>query len=93
MESIPGPKTIGAENYSAISKAFLASGWAGFEEAFDAVIPRNRADYADIKRDHLREPIFNPRVHSIMARVVLGEAIVDEILEEASRSEAPHYSQ
>jgi len=41
----------------------------------------------------LREPIFNPRVHSRMARVVLGEATVDEILEEASRSEAPHYSQ
>ena len=93
MESIPGPKTVGAENYSAISKAFLASGWAGFEEAFDAVIPRSRADYAEIKRDLLREPIFNPRVHSRMARVVLGESTVDEILEEASRSEAPHYSQ
>ena len=93
MESIPGPKTVGSENYSAISKAFLASGWAGFEEAFDAVIPRSRADYAEIKRDLLREPIFNPRVHSRMARVVLGESTVDEILEEASRSEAPHYSQ
>jgi len=93
MEPIPGPKTVGTENYSAISKAFLASGWAGFEEAFDAVIPRSRADYAEIKRDLLREPIFNPRVHSRMARVVLGEATVDEILEEASRSEAPHYSQ
>ena len=93
MEPIPGPKTVGTENYSAISKAFLASGWAGFEEAFDAVIPRSRADHAEIKRDLLREPIFNPRVHSRMARVVLGEATVDEILEEASRSEAPHYSQ
>ena len=93
MDSIPGPKTVGTENYSMISKAFLASGWAGFEEAFDAVIPRSRADYADIKRDLLREPIFNPRVHSRMARVVLGEATVDEILEEASWSEAPHYSQ
>jgi tetratricopeptide (TPR) repeat protein len=93
MEPIPGPKTVGTENYSAISKAFLTSGWAGFEEAFDAVIPRSRADYAEIKRDLLREPIFNPRVHSRMARVVLGEATVDEILEEASRSEAPHYSQ
>ena len=93
MESVPGPKTVGAENYSAISNAFLASGWAGFEEAFDAVIPRSRVDYADIKRDLLREPIFNPRVHSRMARVVLGEATVDEILEEASRSEKPHHSQ
>jgi tetratricopeptide (TPR) repeat protein len=89
MESIPGPKTVGSENYSAISKAFLASGWAGFEEAFDAVIPRNRADYADIKRDLLREPIFNSKVHERMSRMLLGQATVEETMEEIKRDRGP----
>lgn len=89
MESIPGPKTVGPENYSAISKAFLASGWAGFEEAFDAVIPRNRADYADIKRDLLREPIFDPKVHERMSKMLLGQATVEETMEEIKRDRGP----
>jgi tetratricopeptide (TPR) repeat protein len=76
MESIPGPKTVGAENYATISKAFLAAGWAGFEEAFDKVIPRGRADYADIKRDLLREPIFNSKVHERMSKRFLGHKTV-----------------
>ncbi len=82
MDSIPGPKTVGTENYSMISKAFLASGWAGFEQAFDAVIPRSRADYADIKRDLLREPIFNQKVHERMSKMLLGQATVEETMEE-----------
>ena len=89
MESIPGPKTVGAENYSAISKAFLASGWAGFEEAFDAAIPRSRADYADIKRDLLRESIFNSKVHERMSKLFLGEATVEETMEEIKRDIGP----
>jgi tetratricopeptide (TPR) repeat protein len=89
MDSIPGPKTVGPENYSAISKAFLASGWVGFEEAFDAVIPRNRADYADIKRDLLREPIFNPKVHERMSKILLGQATVEETMEEIKRDRGP----
>jgi tetratricopeptide (TPR) repeat protein len=89
MESIPGPKTVGAENYSAISKAFLASGWSGFEEAFDTVIPRSRMDYADIKRDLLREPIFNPKVHERMSKVLLGQTTVEETLEEIERDRGP----
>ena len=89
MESIPGPKTVGAENYSAISKAFLATGWAGFEEAFDTVVPRSRADYADIKRDLLREPIFNPKVHERMSKMLLGQATVEETMEEIKRDRGP----
>jgi tetratricopeptide (TPR) repeat protein len=89
MESIPGPKTVGSENYSAISKAFLATGWAGFEEAFDTVVPRSRADYADIKRDLLREPIFNPKVHERMSKMLLGQATVEETMEEIKRDRGP----
>lgn len=84
MESIPGPKTVGPENYSRIFHAFLENGWPGFEEAFDEIVPRTRSDYADIKRDLLRESIFNRRVHSRMARVVLGKASVEEVLQEAN---------
>ncbi len=89
MESIPGPKTVGAENYAAISRAFLASGWAGFEEAFDAAIPRSRADYADIKRDLLRESIFNSKVHERLSKLFLGEATVEETMEEVKRDIGP----
>lgn len=89
MDSIPGPKTVGTENYSMISKAFLASGWAGFEEAFDAVIPRSRANYADIKRDLLREPIFNQKVHERMSKMLLGQKTVEETMEEIKRAKEP----
>jgi tetratricopeptide (TPR) repeat protein len=89
MKSIPGPKTVGAENYSKISEAFYASGWAGFEDAFDAAIPRSRADYADIKRDLLREPIFNPKVHERLSKLFLGQATVEETMEEIKRDDGP----
>lgn len=89
LESIPGPRTVGPENYSRISKAFFARGWAGFEEAFDAVVPRTRPDYADVKRDLLRESIFNPKVHSRMARVLLGETSVEEIMDEVEKGYPP----
>ncbi|WP_263366712.1 tetratricopeptide repeat protein [Edaphobacter bradus] len=36
LESIPGPKTLGSENYSKVADAFIHHGWIGFEEAFDA---------------------------------------------------------
>ena len=89
MDSIPGPKTVGTENYSVISKAFLASGWAGFEEAFDAVIPRSRADYADIKRDLLRGPIFNQKVHERMSKMLFGQTTVEKTIEEIKRDKEP----
>jgi tetratricopeptide (TPR) repeat protein len=89
MESIPGPKTVGAENYSAISKAFLTSGWAGFEEAFNAAIPRSRVDYGEIKRDLLRESIFNPKVHERLSKLFLGQATVEEVMEEIKRDNEP----
>jgi len=89
LESIPGPKTVGAENYAAISTAFMTSGWAGFEEAFDAAIPRSRADYADIKRDLLRESIFNSKVHERLSKLYLGQATVEETMEEIKRDNRP----
>ena len=44
MPSIPGPKTVGAENYSRILDAFMKSGWAGFEEEFNRIVPCDRPD-------------------------------------------------
>ena len=60
-------------------------GWAGFEEAFDGIVPRDRADYADVKRDLLCEPIFILKVHRNMADAVLGRKTVDEIFDEMAR--------
>jgi tetratricopeptide (TPR) repeat protein len=82
MEPIPGPQTIGSANYSKVLAAFIERGWAGFEEAFDEVVPRARPDYGEVKRDLLREPAFNPKVHERMSRVFLGQSTVDEMLEE-----------
>jgi tetratricopeptide (TPR) repeat protein len=84
MESIPGPQTIGSENYSKVLATFLERGWAGFEEAFDEIVPRSRSDYADVKRDLLREAVFNQQVHDRMSRVLLGQSTVDEVLQEAA---------
>ncbi|MGA2877292.1 MAG: hypothetical protein ABSE82_17390, partial [Nitrososphaerales archaeon] len=86
LESIPGPRTIGTENYSRVAEAFINRGWAGFEEAFDAIVPRTRTDYADIKRDLLREPIFNRRTHLNMSRVMSGKATTEEVWEEIANS-------
>lgn len=85
LPSVPGPKTVGSENYTHISHAYFEEGWPGFERAFDEVIPRARPDYADIKRELLRESIFNPQVHSRMARSVLGITSIDEILDEINK--------
>jgi tetratricopeptide (TPR) repeat protein len=85
MEPIPGPQTIGSANYSKVLAAFEERGWAGFEEAFDEVVPRTRLDYGHVKRDLLREPVFNPKVHERMSRVFLGQSTVDEIMQEAIR--------
>jgi tetratricopeptide (TPR) repeat protein len=89
LESVPGPQTIGAENYATVSAAFLTRGWAGFEEALDAIVPRTRSDYSSIKRELLREPIFNPKVHSRMARVFLKKLTVEQALEEATQESEP----
>jgi hypothetical protein len=89
LESVPGPKTIGPENYSVVSAAFLARGWAGFEETFDAIVPRARPDYAAVKRELLRETIFNPVVHLRMSRIFLGETTIEETLKEIARERPP----
>jgi hypothetical protein len=85
LEPVPGPKTIETENYAKVSHAFLDRGWAGFEEAFDAIVPCTRPDYASVKRELLREPIFNPKVHLRMSRILSGETTIKEALEEAAR--------
>jgi tetratricopeptide (TPR) repeat protein len=89
LESVPGPETIGPEDYAKVSEAFLNRGWDGFEKAFDAIVPRTRPDYADVKRELLREPIFNPRVHSRMARIFLKQATIDEVTTEIANEQKP----
>jgi Flp pilus assembly protein TadD len=83
LPSIPGPKTVGAENYHKILDAFMDRGWAGFEEAFDHIVPRNRPDYEQVKRDLLREPIFNVKAHRNTARALAaGTGASEETLED-----------
>jgi hypothetical protein len=87
LPSIPGPKTVGSENDSRIFDAFMQRGWPGFEEEFDRIIPRDRPDYADVKRDMLCEPIFSIKAHRNMADMVLGNKTVDELFDEMAREE------
>ncbi len=93
MESIPGPQTIGSANYSKVLAAFMERGWAGFEEAFDEVVPRTRPDYGHVKRDLLREPVFNSKVHERMSRVFLCQLTVDEMMQEVTRGSKPDETQ
>lgn len=79
---IAGPQTVGSENYSRILAAFMKRGWAGFEEEFDRIVPRNRPDYAEVKRDLLCEPMFKMRVHGRITDLVLGKRTLEEILDE-----------
>jgi hypothetical protein len=69
LDPIPGPKTVGSENYTQILGAFTKRGWAGFEEEFDRIVPRSRADYVKVKRDLLREPVFSLKAQRNMERV------------------------
>lgn len=85
LPSIQRPKTVGSENYSRIFDAFMKRGWAGFEEEFDRIVPRDRPDYADIKRDLLCEPIFHMKAHRNIADLALGRKTIDEILDEEPR--------
>jgi hypothetical protein len=87
MPSIPGPKTVGAENYSRIVDAFMKNGWEGFEDEFDRIVDPARPDYADVKRDLLCEPLFSIRYHKNLAELVSGEKTIDEIWEENRKHE------
>lgn len=69
LDPLPGPKTVGSENYAQILDAFLKRGWTGFEEAFDRIVPRIRADYVKVKRDLLREPVFSLNAQRNMLRL------------------------
>jgi hypothetical protein len=69
LDPIPGPKTVGSENYSQILDAFTKRGWAGFEDAFDSIVSRGRADYVKVKRDLLREPVFSLKAQGNMLRL------------------------
>jgi hypothetical protein len=73
LPSIPGPKTVGDEHYSRIFDAFMERGWEGFEEEFDRIVPRSRADYEDVKRELLCEPIFRLKVHRRLAEGALRD--------------------
>src|SRR5262245_15498347 len=74
-------------NYSRIFDAFMKLGWPGFEEEFDRIVPRDRPDYADVKRDLLCEPIFSIKAHRNMADMVLGNKTVDELFDEMAREQ------
>ena len=85
LPSMAGPKTVGSENYSRIFDSFLRRGWEGFEEEFDRIVPRDRPDYADVKRDLLREPLFSMKAHRNMVESLLGRKTIDEIFDEMAR--------
>lgn len=87
LPSIPGPKTVGSENYSQIVDAFVKRGWAGFEEEFDRIVPRDRRDYADVKRDLLCEPLFSMTAHRNLADAVLGKKSAAETFDEMERQQ------
>jgi tetratricopeptide (TPR) repeat protein len=89
LPPLPGTQVVGPENYLKILKAFLDRGWAGFEESFNQVVPPTRPDYVQLKRDLLREPIFNPRMHVRMARLHEGKATVEEIMDEIETRRLP----
>ena len=89
LPPLPGTQVVGSENYLKILKAFLDRGWAGFEESFNQVVPRAQPDYVELKRDLLREPIFNPRMHARMARLHEGKATVEEIMDEIENKSVP----
>lgn len=72
LPSMPGPKTVGPDNYSKIFDAFMQRGWPGFEEEFDRIVPRSRADYEQVKQNILREPIFRANVHRNMTRALMA---------------------
>jgi tetratricopeptide (TPR) repeat protein len=69
LEPIPGPRTVGSGNYSRILDSFIKRGWAGFEEVFDLVVPKTRADYTEVKRNLLRERVFSLKVQRNMLRL------------------------
>lgn len=72
LPDIPGPQTVGPENYSRMFDAFMERGWPGFEEEFERIVPRNRPDYEQMKRDILCEPIFSAKVHRNMTRAFMA---------------------
>jgi hypothetical protein len=83
LPSIPGPKTVGPDNYSKIFDAFMQRGWPGFEEEFDRIVPRDRPDYKQVKRDILCEPIFSAEAHRNTSRAFMASAgASDETLED-----------
>lgn len=79
LPSIPGPTTVGSKNYSRIARAFRERGWPGFEEEFDRIVPLDRPDYADVKRDLLREPLFLAKVHRRMSEEFTGQKTADDL--------------
>ena len=83
LPSIPGPQTVGTDNYSRIFDGFMQRGWPGFEEEFERIVCRERPDYEQVKQDLLREPILSARVHRNMTRAFMASAgASDETLED-----------
>jgi len=89
LEPIPGPKTIGPDNYTQILSAFMERGWAGFEEAFDLIVARTRPDYKEIKRDLLCESVFNRKAHRRLTEAYAGRKSVEQVIEEARSNRKP----
>ena len=51
----------------------MERGWEGFEQEFERIVPRSRADYEDVKRELLCEPIFRLKVHRRLAEGALRD--------------------
>ena len=61
----------------------------GFRGGIRPQVPRSRADYADVKRDLLRESIFDIKCYRNLADLTLGKKTYDEIVAEIE-SEREH---
>jgi tetratricopeptide (TPR) repeat protein len=82
LEPLPGALTVGEANMSMISEAFLGGGWEAFEVAFDQAIPRSRPDYAEVKRNLLRDPKFSFKTLKALADLMTGKKTILDILDE-----------
>ena len=92
LPSIPGPQTVGTENFSRIQQAFSARAWEGFEEEFAKLYPPDHPQHGEIKTRLLQETIFRPQVHENIVQCLRayragGKEALLEVYREISRAE------
>ena len=90
LPSVPGPQTVGTQNFGRISDAFCRRGWEGFEEEFANLYPTDGPDREEIKALLLREPIFRPRIQQSVINMFeafqqSGEKGLEDVLKNMNR--------